>query len=479
MDIGRSRLPTRRVKPATVHRTLLIVATGALLGCRAADAPAVPRTTVLPPAAGSEAFEPSIALDPTDPDRIVVAAQYGVPFARGGKGIWVWRSADGGRSWTHGQLEVPRFPDVPAPPTFQVDVVAGFYVDGTPLLASKSDLPPLGGTFLSTLGADSSMTSVGVYRNIVDSAAQRRVLHDKPWLVVDHGAKSPYRGSIYVSVAAITASLGAAGPGIEWTLHSSNQMLSVSRDGGQTFSAPKVIAGPQAFGGSMVVAPDGSLEMTHMRIRNRDSAGDTVFHLRSRDGGTTFDPATIVAAMTGDTLLNVPSLAVRPDGSLLACWSQGVRTDERTNDVMCATRSPGEAWSAPRSVQSALPPGVVPAWPAMVGTERGWYLMLYLAGTSRTGVALLHSVDGAAFNRVATFADAQLGVDKFCLTPSTPCRRTRTDGFAIGDYVTLAAGAGRLAGAYVLPRATGSPAGAAIYVTVLDEPGIEWKGEAR
>ena len=107
----------------------------------------------------------------------------------------------------------------------------------------------------------------------------------------------------------------------------------------------------------------------------------------------------------------------------------------------------------------------------MVGTERGWYLMLYLAGVTQTEVALLHSVDGTAFKRVATLADAQLGVDKFCLTPATPCRRTRTDGFAIGDYVTLTAGDGRLAAAYVLPRPTGSPAGAAIYVTVLDEPG--------
>src|SRR5262245_9549536 len=97
------------VEVRRLARRWLVVAM-ALAACRATDAPAVPRTTVLPsPAGGSEAFEPSIAMDPTNPDRIVVAAQYGVPFARGGKGIWVWRSADGGRTWTHGQLNPPRY----------------------------------------------------------------------------------------------------------------------------------------------------------------------------------------------------------------------------------------------------------------------------------------------------------------------------------------------------------------------------------
>jgi hypothetical protein len=471
MEWRRMPVPIARSLPVRRPRRL-VLGVWVLIGCRPTPDSGTPHTTVLPPAAEGEAFEPSIALDPNDADRIVVAAQYGVPFARGGKGIWIWRSADGGRSWTHGRLDPPRFPDVADPPTFSVDVVTAFGVDGTPLLASKSDLPPLGGTFLSRLGKDSlDVTSVGVYRNFVDSAAERRVLHDKPWLAVDHGARSPYRGSIYLSVAAITAGLGAAGPGVDWKLYSSNELLAVSRDGGRTFSTPREVAGPEAFGGAMVVAPDGTLELTYMRIKTRDSAGDTIFHVRSRDGGATFEPPVIVAATPGDTLLNVSSLAVRPDGSLLSCWSQGFRADERTNDVHCATRRPGAAWSTGRSVRPALPPGVVPAWPAMVGTERGWYLMLYLAGESRTEVALFRSADGAAFTQLATLASAEgLGVDRFCLMPSTPCRRTRTDGFAIGDYVTLTAAGGRLAAAYVLPRPGRSPGDAAIHVTTLDEP---------
>src|SRR2546428_6697275 len=173
---------------------VLVAATTGAIACREA-ALETPRTTVLPPAAGGEAFEPSVALDPAHPDRILVSAMYGVPFPRGGTGIWVWRSTDGGRSWTDGRLQPPRFPDLKVEPTFAADVIAGFARDGSLLLASMSDAPPLGGTFLSRFAIDSAaVTSVPVYRNSIDSAARRRVLHDKPWMVVDHRDRSPRRG---------------------------------------------------------------------------------------------------------------------------------------------------------------------------------------------------------------------------------------------------------------------------------------------
>jgi hypothetical protein len=175
--------------------------------------------------------------------------------------------------------------------------------------------------------------------------------------------------------------------------------------------------------------------------------------------------------MKGDTLLELPTLAVRPNGDLLACWSQGVRTDERSNQVRCA-RKPGEAWSAPFSIDSALPPDVVPAWPAIVGTEQGWYLMLYLVSATRTEVALFRGSALGAFSNIAMLAVIDgLGADRFCVASATPCRRTRRDAFVIGGYVTLAAHGGRIAAAYVLPRTGEAPGGgAAIFVTTLAEP---------
>jgi hypothetical protein len=456
-----------------VRSLVLFVVTTAAIGCRDAGDWMPTTTTILPPAAGGEAFEPSIAVDPGNPNRLLVAAMYGVPFARGGTGIWVWRSSDGGGSWTDGPLEAPRMPGVDVAPTFAADVISAFARDGSPLLASKADAPPLGGTFLSRFGSDTlSVTSVPVYRNFVDSGAGHRVLHDKPWLVVDHGERSRYRGSIYLSVGAVTAGLGPAGVNVNWTLLGSQQLLAFSRDNGRTFSSPTVVADSSAFGGYLVVGPAGSLEIAYVRIKNRDGAADAVFHRRSIDGGVTFEPPVTVVAMRGDTLLELPAIAVRPNGDLLACWSQGVRTDERSNQVRCAFRKFGEAWSAPHGIESALSPDVVPAWPAIVGTERGWYLMLYLVGAARTEVALFRSGALGAFSKIASLHVMDgLGADRFCVASATACRRTRKDAFAIGDYVALAASRGRLAAAYVLPRTSGPPGGgAAIYVTTLAEP---------
>ena len=431
-----------------------------------------PSTTILSPAAGGEAFEPTIGIDPANPDRLLAAAMYGIPFGRGGTGIWIWRSADGGLTWTDGRLDPPRFPDIVAAPTFAADVIAGFAQDGTPVLASMSDLPPLGGTFLSRLAGDSlGAKSVPVYRNTIDSAAGRRVLHDKPWMIVDRDERSPHRGSIYLSVGAITTGLGPAGPGVDWRPLGSKVLLAVSHDDGRTFSSPTVVGDSSVFGGYLTLGPAGSLEVSYLRLKTKDGAGDAVFHRRSSDGGVTFGPADTIAAMTGDTLLELPVLAARPNGDLLACWSQGTRADERVNQVSCATRRSGGAWGPRRGIESALPSGVVPAWPAVVGTEHGWYLMLYLVGAARTEVALFRSIDGQAFSRIATLSAADgLGIDRTCVATATACRRTRKDGFAIGDYVTLSAAGSRLAAAYVLPRSNAPTSGAAIYVTTLPEP---------
>lgn len=450
----------------------LLVLTTAAFGCRDAERRITTTTTILPPAAGGEAFEPSIAINPGNPNHLLVGAMYGVAFARGATGIWVWQSSDGGRSWTDGPLEPPRMPGVDVTPTFAADVITAFAQDGSPLLASMANAPPLGGTFLSRFSSDTpTVRSVPVYRNFVDSADGYRVLHDKPWLVVDHGERSPYRGSIYLSVGAVKAGLGPAGVNVNWTMLGSQQLLAFSRDGGRTFSSPTVLADSSAFGGYLAVGPAGSLEITYVRIKNRDGAADAVFHRRSTDGGVTFEPPVTVVAMRGDTLLELPVVAARPNGDLMACWSQGVRTDERNNQVRCAVRKSGAAWTAPLGIESAIPPDVVAAWPAIVGTERGWYLMLYLVAAARTEVALFRGNALGDFSKIATLSVMDgLGADRFCVVSATACRRTRKDAFALGDYVTLTATRNRLAAAYVLPRTNGSGGGAAIYVTTLAEP---------
>jgi hypothetical protein len=330
-----------------------------------------------------------------------------------------------------------------------------------------------GGTFVTVrpAGTDSSFAT-HVYRNVRDSATGRTTLHDKPWMIVDHREKSPYRGSIYLTEGAIIMDPGPAGIGKGWNGPlRSRLMLAVSRDGGRTFGAPSLVA-DSAFGGNLAIGPAGTLEISYVRIKTKEGGADTVFHRRSSDGGATLEAREIVAAMTADTLLELAVLAVRPNGDLLDCWNQGIRTDDRNNRVQCAVKRSGGGWVRSQGVEAVVGPGVMTAWPAIVGTERNWYLLVYLVGRARTEVALFKSPDGVAFTKVATLASVGgLGVDRFCLSASTPCRRSRTDGFVVGDYVTLAAAPGRLAAAYILPRTSGArPDSAAVYVSTLREP---------
>ena len=116
--------------------------------------------------------------------------------------------------------------------------------------------------------------------------------------------------------------------------------------------------------------------------------------------------------------------------------------------------------------------GRAEAWVAIAGTDKGWYLLLYQVDESRTQVVLYRSEDGTAFTPVTILAaNDSLGIDRMCINAVTPCRRTRPEQFALGDYVSLDAKGGRIAAAYVLPiRAGAKPDSASVYVSVLSEP---------
>ena len=204
--------------------------------------------TILPPAA-ERSVRAIDAIDRSNPNRSW-SRPCSVPFARG-HGIWVFAAAMG-LSLTEGLSSAK---DARRGVTqIAADVSQGF-PRGYPLLASKSDAPRLGEHHFAVRSDTPGVTSVPVYRNFVDSAAGHRVLHDKPWLVVDHEERSPYRGSIYLSVGAVTAGLGPAGVNVSWTLLGSQQLLSFSRDSGRTFSSPTLVGDSSAFGGYIAVGP--------------------------------------------------------------------------------------------------------------------------------------------------------------------------------------------------------------------------------
>src|SRR5439155_17407868 len=102
--------------------------------------------------------------------------------------------------------------------------------------------------------------------------------------------------------------------------------------------------------------------------------------------GVSFERPVPIVTTTGDTMLELPTLAARPNGDLLTCWSEGqagksqviadysesparFRVDEHTNRVRCAERRVTGSW-VPGRPAIGLPPSTTPGWPTIVGTAK-------------------------------------------------------------------------------------------------------------
>ena len=167
----------------------------AAVGCaEPAPGPQV-RTVTLPAPEGAEpAFEPHVAIDPGSPDHVIVAAQYGVGYNRGGRKIWHWTTEDAGSTWTGSIIPLPR-----ADAVLAADAVTAFDADRRPLLGFLfADSTFRGGAALAT-GASGSISLGSATIVVPDQRDLNGGAVDKIWLAIDRSPTSPLRGSRYLS----------------------------------------------------------------------------------------------------------------------------------------------------------------------------------------------------------------------------------------------------------------------------------------
>jgi hypothetical protein len=355
---------------------ILCLLAGVALAAHGQQLPRAPQATVidLTPEPG-HFTEPSIAIDPRNPQHVVAAFQDNAHAAY---------SFDAGRHW--------QVVSSVAPANYRVsgDVSIAYDNHGHAILCYMA-FDKLG-TF-NYWAHNASRNGLFVRRSldggktweaqdyaIVAHATEPGIpFDDKPYIVADT-TSGPFAGNLYVGWT-------------RWELADSRLLFARSTDGGKTWSSPIELDDhpglPRDDNGALegfagAVAPDGTLHVVW-------SNGNHIVFTSSRDGGRSFDPARNIVP-TAPAMFHLQSLSrgngfpeiaidPRPTASgarLYVAWSDYRNGDV---DVFCSTsQDQGRTWSPAMRVNSdALHDGADQffQWLAVDPTDGAVYLIFY------------------------------------------------------------------------------------------------------
>jgi len=307
--------------------------------------------------------EPAIAVDPSNPDRIVVGMNdyvsrtwsctiAGTPCsALGDAYSGAYFSNDGGATWCCTPTD-PKHLGTMIP---GVNRLAGGIYDagGDPSVAFDS----AGHVFYAGLGFDRTAppNTVTVNKGAFDAAGALSwgaptfinpttapsTLNDKEWIGVDSHVGSPFQDRVYVS----------------WTRFIFNPVSGryvqspiafvFSKDGGATFSDPQLIVSNVLYdqGSRVVVGSDGTVYV-FWEGSTRLATFNSIWMVASTDGGVSFSAPVAVAPAVdiippSNTVFRVnsfPAADIGPDGTLYVAWSSEVLNSATTYgaDPTCA-----------------------------------------------------------------------------------------------------------------------------------------------
>jgi len=448
-----------------------------------------------PPGPGVSVYEPHIAIDPRTPDRIAVAAQYGIRGGRGGRNIQLWTTEDGGRTWFTTRVSRPKLDG-----EFAADPLVGFHADGSLLVTSdfagkwladwndarswsRRSAPqleqmlafsPPSPELLASGGIAVSRTLDGARTLTATVVPGISPAADKTAMAFDRFEGSPYRGRVYVAWSDMIPAVN----------------VTTSTDGGRTFAAPVVQkTRTNASMHQLGVRPDGSIHSlwTHGEMPGikslgfgpstaSEDGGRSIYHAVSADGGATFSEPRVVASHAGAGMVGIPSLAVDAEGVMLWVWGQAESLPDHTlrpipqaRHRLYAIRSEdGVTWSAPFALCPWAPAGTHLGFPIVASQGTRWWILTYHADGRETRVSLLRSDDGGKrFELDRVLARRPFPADEISLMGSY-LARFADDIPQIGDYVGLAVSKSRVASAFVLPETNVPTSKATVYVALSD-----------
>jgi hypothetical protein len=390
--------------------------------------------------------ELSVAINPTDPDNLVITSLAAGPIRGAAITNYAYVSRDGGLSWTtvlhpnpHGRT--------------QGDDAVTFDLQGRAFHSYISfdgiRIPrprkAWNGIFVSRSDDGGSTWNDPV--PVVDHFNTVEPFEDKPWLVTDDTPDSPHSGNLYLAWTRFDV-YGSDDPA-----DSTHILFSRSTDGGESFSVPFRISdsGGDAVdsddtveGAVPAVGPEGEVYVAWAGPRG------IVFD-RSMDGGWSFGEDRVITQNPGGWDIPVPGmtrhngmpvtgvdLSLGQDrGTVYVNW-----IDARNGDpdvFVMASRDGGDSWEAPVRVNDD-PVGNGKAqlftWMAVDPVD-GSVNVVYLDRRNHEGptqeVYVARSTDGGR-----SFTNHPVDQDPF----------TCSESLFYGDYLTIAAYAGGVVAAW-------------------------------
>jgi hypothetical protein len=380
--------------------------------------------------------EPSIAVNPTNPLNVVVAAK----DEREGtntKHVYIYTSTDGGVSWLN-----QRFPYRQPPPPFSSDPVVNFADDG---LLYVTSLPYGGGTS----GIQVTRSTDGGITFLPASQVTSNPNSDKEWTWVDNNPASPFYHRVYVAWRNF-----GSGPDI---------VLNYSTDRGVTWSADSQVASFAYQFPMPVTLPNGDVLVTFQPGSN------TVGYARSTDGGVTFGPVQTIAPLTypecppdnagcGIWRLNpIPSTAVNPNnGNAVIMWADGL--DSRATILYSRSSDNGATWSTAARLAPSPVNDTYQVEPWVEADEEGTFHSIWYDDRDAPNTSIFHILYSQSTDNGVTWSQpARISTAASDLKIGIPTGY----GLAAGDYIQVTASHGNVYAAWTDTR---SGTGEDIYV---------------
>ena len=357
---------------------------------------------------------------------IVSAFQTGRFFNGGATDIGFATSADGGGTWTDGQLPGLTATAGTVGSPFERVSDASVAFDATHhtwLVSSIPLLPSLGVPTIFVSRSTDGLTWQPPVTIPAPAVQPTKVDLDKNWTVCDN-VSTQFAGHCYTE-------FDNFGQG-------DLEYMSTSTNGGATWSVPLPTAGnDKGIGGQPLVQPNGTVVVPFEGLNGKMSA------FRSTDGGASWSKAVTISSIRardvpGLRTSPLPSAEIAGDGTVYVAWQDcRFRKNCSGNDIVFSKSIDGTTWSAPARIPlDGLTSGIDDVIPGLAVDKAtsgdGTHLALtyYAADCTTTCALTAHSTtspDGGAHWAPPT----QLaGPMTFDLIAST------SQGRMVGDYIS-------------------------------------------